>query len=129
MGWIRTRIGGLGAALAMLALALQVCAPNGFMISRQAGAPALVVCTGHGPLLVAAADDHGRPSKAPASSDQGVCAFAGHGLTTLADAAPAAIAVSFAFARPPVSTPTYPSPGRGLAAPPPPSQAPPLRTV
>ena len=128
MGWIRTRIGGLGAALAMLALVLQICVPGGFMVSREAGGPALVVCTGHG-ALITVADDHGRPGKAPATHDGGVCAFAGHGVTTLD--APLAVpnAADVAFNAVPSSTPADPAPGRGLAAPPPPSQAPPLSTV
>jgi hypothetical protein len=127
MGGTMNRKGGLGAALAMLALVLQICVPGGFMVSREAGAPALVVCTGHG-ALVTLADTHGAPAKVPAG-DHGVCAFAGHGVTTLDAPATVIAATSVAFSAPPVSTPADPTPGRGLAAPPPPSQGPPLRTI
>src|SRR5665213_2821876 len=66
------------AVLAMLALLLQLAVPQGFMLARDAGQPAIVICTGHGPLLAPAAD-HGLPTKAPKSG--GACAFAGHGGT------------------------------------------------
>ena len=66
------------AALAMFALLLQLAVPQGFMLARNAGLPAIVICTGHGPLL-APAGDHGIPAKAPKPS--GACAFAGHGGT------------------------------------------------
>ena len=128
MGGLPTRKSGLGAVLAMLALVLQICVPGGFMVSRQDGAPTLVVCTGHG-ALVAVADDHGRPAKAPATHDNAVCAFAGHGVAMLDGAPPVLVAASFSFSPETVATPADRAPGRGLAAPPPPSQAPPLRTI
>ncbi len=128
MGGFMTRKGGLGAALAMLALVLQICVPGGFMVSREAGAPALVVCTGHG-ALISLADDHGQPTKAPADRDHGVCAFAGHGAAPLEAPVAVPAATTIAFTAAPPSTPADPTPGRGLAAPPPPSQGPPLRTI
>jgi len=112
----------------MLALVLQICVPGEFMVSRQDGAPTLVVCTGHG-ALVAVADDHGKPANAPATHNSGVCAFAGHGVATLDGAPPMLVATAFAFSAAPVSTPADRAPGRGLAAPPPPSQGPPLQTI
>jgi hypothetical protein len=127
MGAILTRKGGLGAALAMLALVLQVCVPAGFMVSRDAGAPALVVCTGHGAVTLAG--DHGQPGKAPADHEHGVCAFAGHGAAALAAPHVAPIPVAYAFAAPAPLQTMGQAPGRGLAAPPPPSQAPPLRSI
>jgi hypothetical protein len=125
MGSILNRKGGLGAALAMLALVLQICVPGGFMVSRDAGAPALVVCTGHGPLTLT--DDHGQPGKAPA--DHGVCAFAGHGAAAVTAPDIAPIPVAYTFSAPASLQTARQSPGRGLAAPPPPSQAPPLRSI
>ena len=112
------------AVLAMLALFLQLAVPQGFMLARAGGQPAIVICTGHGPLL-AAADDHGGPAKAPKPKSDGTCAFAGHGATPTEAPLLTLAAVRFeriaALAAPRLS----PTPGRGLAAPPPPSQGPP----
>jgi hypothetical protein len=127
MGAVLNRKGGLGAALAMLALVLQICVPGGFMVSRDAGAPALVVCTGHGAVTLA--DDHGQPGKAPADHEHGVCAFAGHGAAALTAPVIAPIPVAYAFAAASPVQADRQAPGRGLAAPPPPSQAPPLRSI
>ena len=121
------RRGGLGAALAMLALVLQICVPGGFMVSREGGAPALVVCTGHG-ALITVADNHGAPAKAPAG-DHGVCAFAGHGAATFDAPVAVPAVITIAFTAAPTNAPADPTPGRGLAAPPPPSQGPPLQTI
>jgi hypothetical protein len=94
------------------------------MLARDAGVPAIVICTGHGPLF-APADDHGAPAKAPKGKGGSVCAFAGHGGTPTATPLLALTPVRFdqaarvASGRPPTT------PGQGLAAPPPPSQAPP----
>jgi hypothetical protein len=115
---------GLAAGLAMLALVVQVLVPQGFMVARQGDRPAIVICTGHGPVL--SRDDlGGHPGKAPKSRPDAVCGFAGHGAGVTA-------AGLFAFAAPapwsapdPVASNADLAPGRGLAAPPPPSQAPP----
>ena len=107
--------------LALAALWVQVLVPQGFMLASASNGPALVICTGHGPLQSPA--DH--PGKAPKPTSDTPCAFAAHGAVSAPPlplllparvAAPAAIAVQ-SFVRQ--------SPGRGLAAPPPPSQGPP----
>jgi hypothetical protein len=112
------------SVLAMLAFFLQLVVPQGFMLARDGGQPAIVICTGHGPLL-AAADDHGVPAKAPKPKPDGTCAFAGHGATPteapLLTLAPVRFERLIAPAGPRLST----TPGRGLAAPLPPSQGPP----
>jgi hypothetical protein len=122
-----------GAAIlsAVLALALNVLVPPGFMANSQ-GSPGLVLCTGHGPVQIAS--DLAGLNKASGSHDSkphtdGPCAFTGHGAapplavspllasgtaTWLADIEPAR--QSFAVAPP-------------LAAPPPPSHAPPSVSV
>ena len=69
---------GLCGALAALALAMQLLLPPGFMVSGpSAGPPAVVICTGTGPLV------HGRdldPGHAPAGKAKGggPCALAAH---------------------------------------------------
>lgn len=109
--------------LALLALVVKVAVPAGFMVAAPgsgAGFP-LVICTGHGPMTVHPGGEKGGEkvhSDAP-------CAFAGHAVS----AAPpigAPIGGSLAYA----AVEADPAgvrlaPGLGLAAPPPPSQAPP----
>jgi hypothetical protein len=130
MSWARDRADGRAgfAVLAMLALMLQLAVPQGFMLARDAGQPVIVICTGHGPLL-APIDAHGAPSKTPKPKAAAMCAFVGHGGTPSVAPTLALTAIRFepavAVAPPSVST----APGRGLAAPPPPSQAPPTRIL
>jgi hypothetical protein len=114
-------------ALASLALMLQVLVPSGYMVSQDPLAPGLVICTGHGALL--ARPGHNDPAKSPKTAPDAPCAFAAHGvaltppaLSRVAEVViePSSFAVAQVF---------YVLPGRGLAAPPPPSTAPPTLTV
>lgn len=116
-----------GLLAVILALTAMLCAPSGYMpgLGRD-GAPALVLCSGHGP----AADlgDHGSAPGKPARPDNhGACPFAAHGP---APAAPSVLDVAVIPSAPATigaqAQPADLAPGRGLAAPPPPSQAPPL---
>ena len=113
-------------ALAIVALLFRVAAPPGTMVAETGRGAALVICTGHGPMAAMPAPGHGPAS--PAKTDGG-CAFAAdtaNGLTSdvpvvltftpWSPAAPIALTRTSAFAR-------------GLAAPPPPSQAPPTRFI
>ena len=100
------------AVLASLALLLQV--------------RGLVVCTGHGPLVVS--PQPGKPAKAPRSTTPGPCVFAAHAAT------PPPIATLVPTAEPNAGSGASGAvfdlaPGCGLAAPPPPSQAPPLTSI
>jgi hypothetical protein len=108
----------------MLALLAQVLAPQGFMVARQGGLPAIVICTGHGPVL--SRDDlGGHPVKSPKAKPDMVCGFAGHGLG-LAASPPLTVANAMAWSPPVlIASSADLAPGRGLAAPPPPSQGPP----
>jgi hypothetical protein len=113
-------------AFAALALLVQVLVPQGFMLSGEPSAPGLAICTGHGPLLGVA--DHHKPGKAPktASND---CVFAIHGAAAGPPAPIALTAAPFAYiAAANLSRPTV-APSLGLAAPPPPTQAPPTPLV
>ena len=115
-------------ALAILALTLQLAIPPGFMVApAHAGGPTIVICTGHGPELALAPGDRGTPAKAPSGKSAPLCPFAGHGgVPTVAG--PVAIgAVAFAGYAEPAAEARRTAPGRGLAAPPPPSQAPPTQ--
>jgi hypothetical protein len=108
----------------MLALLVQVLVPQGFMVARQGGLPAVVICTGHGPVL--SRDDlGGHPAKSPKAKPDMVCGFAGHGLG-LAATPPLMVSKAMAWSAPVlIAASADLTPGRGLAAPPPPSQGPP----
>ncbi|MGQ0671468.1 MAG: DUF2946 family protein [Hyphomicrobium sp.] len=83
--------------LFVLALAVRGLVPTGYMLSPAAdgsGEMTIVVCTGHGPLLMTIdADGNPVPPAKPAASDTGLCAFA------------ASAAVAVAPPLPPVSMP------------------------
>jgi hypothetical protein len=123
---------GVAVTLAALALFLQVLAPAGTMVTREGDQTFLTLCTGHGPLLIAAADDPSGGKKAPpmGKTSDAPCAFAGHAppvpLPTVAPLERPTRAVTPDIALAPASVP---APGRGLAAPPPPSQAPPTLLI
>ena len=129
---IRKRSGGWRSVcltLAVLALARKVLVPQGFMVAVRGAPFPLVICTGHGPLTVTL-DQHGDP-KAPAhKTSDAPCAFAGN-LTPTAPSDVAVLAEPYAM----VADRLHGdhgvdlAPGRGLAAPPPPSHAPPVLSV
>jgi hypothetical protein len=118
-------------ALAFLALALQLMFPSGFMAAAPGahGAFPIVICTSQGAMtadwnaLTGAADSK---AKAPAKSKTGAtCAFAGHAAAPSVQTA-SVLAEPVVFASLPQGlTAQDLGPGRGLAAPPPPSQGPP----
>src|SRR5579859_1680218 len=78
-----SRTMGPGALLALLALMVNVLCPPGFMVASRGPAPAIVICTGHGPVSLAgkaAPSDH-RTGKA---GHVAMCPFAGHGAAATA---------------------------------------------
>lgn len=120
-----------GLFLAALALYLRVLIPTGYMVAapQAGGLPALVICTGHGPLVIdqggqpAGKGDPSAPGRDGASSHP--CTFAG-GLAALSPPLAAGLALPIAFAVPVLLRVLRDQqPGRGLAAPPPPTTGPP----
>jgi hypothetical protein len=110
-------------ALAVVALAFRIAAPPGTMVAETGHGAKLVICTGHGPMSAMAA-----PGKAPASKSRpnGACEFAAQAANALATSAPdfySAAVVSLTSPLPPRASLGV---GYGLAAPPPPSHAPPI---
>lgn len=113
--------------LAAVAVALKVLVPPGFMLAADTGRDLpIVLCTAYGAKVVHVSPDQ---APVPADDDRGghdaPCAFAGH-----AAAPTPPTAAPFTHPRPVteplrVAAPLATAPGRGLAAPPPPSQAPP----
>jgi hypothetical protein len=110
----------------MVALALRVVMPPGFMIADRAGASGfpLVICTGQGPATLADLGD--KPAPPAKSRLDAPCAFAG-GVASLA---PSLVAFArldrWDRALDLVVGLRDQVPGRGLAAPPPPAVGPPL---
>ena len=116
-------------AAALMALALQLMFPSGFMIAEPGqghGVP-IVICTVQGQMTVDWDSlTGGHPKKAPAQSMAG-CPFAGHAVAS-SPPMPQAVAEPVAFIRmAEASRPYIVFPGRGLAAPPPPAIGPPAR--
>jgi copper(I)-binding protein len=101
-------------ALAALALMIQVLVPQGYMVSGAASAPGLVICTGHGPLVVHSGDPR-HPAKAPKSSDA-PCGFAAHGASASAPATILLFNPRFAILTDAAARIYDLAPGRGLAA-------------
>jgi hypothetical protein len=112
---------------ALCAVALMVMTPPGFMVARTSGALPLVICTGHGPIVIAdnnGASGHRAPVRTPGASDK-ACVFAGHAAARTLDTSPLLRSAVFSRNSDSAVAPADAAPGRGLAAPPPPSQAPP----
>lgn len=126
----RTAARDIFVALAALVLALKLLFPPGFMPGTSLAQP-IVLCSAFGPMPAMAmpgmthGGDH-KPGTMPHGASDHACPFAGLGATPLTPdmglpdfggisltAAPHAIRLGIS------------APGRGMAAPPPPSQAPP----
>jgi hypothetical protein len=112
-------------AMALMAVLVRAIVPTGFMIAPERGLN-LVICSGFGP--VASRTEGETPSKAPHKAEQ-PCAFAGFHTATSTDAVALVAAPSEWIAAAPLLLSLDLTPGRGLAAPPPPSHAPPSRLV
>ena len=115
------------AILAVLALALKLMVPAGYMPGSSWAAP-IVLCPDQGAMPTATATHgHHMPSHAPHGGPDHPCAFAGVGAATLAAPfEPPFVAPVVEPRDDDVAAATASTPGRGLAAPPPPSHAPPL---
>jgi hypothetical protein len=118
--------------LAMLAVAIKVLIPPGFMTTQRTNdLPfALVMCTGQGAMVIQPGDqlpsktDHG-PAPSGKSHDS-PCVFAGNALGAPPPALFDAAQVEFiAYAIQTSSPASYIVPGRGLAGPPLPARGPP----
>jgi hypothetical protein len=109
----------------VLAVCLRVLIPQGMMISQTPGAFPLVICSGHGPELFTGLPDGS--NKGQKSTHDSPCAFAGHVVPTPPTAVELAAPNVFAFAPGAEIKLSDLAPGRGLAAPPPPSRGPPSR--
>jgi hypothetical protein len=115
-------------AFAFVALLVQALVPQGYMVSSVAGTPGITICTGHGPLILDRKG--GQPSKPTKQSHEAPCAFAGHGVGVAPSPAVTVEGAGLAFFdADQVESVRDLLPGRGLAAPPPPSHAPPTLAI
>ena len=119
---------GIAAFVAVLLLAVQLAIPPGFMVARGAHGPALVICTGHGPMM-AHQDAPTPPGRDPHSKSSAACPFAGHGGAPLAPPASVPTTTSYQAVQAATVSRVDLAPGRGLAALPPPSQALPVHLI
>lgn len=115
--------------LALLALTLKIAIPPGFMAGTSLAAP-IVLCPDQAlPVAMAHGGHHSPKKHAPQRSEQ-PCPFAGlAAVPVLPDLRSPVLAVLMVGSNP-AATPRYAvAPGRGMAAPPPPSHAPPVFRV
>ena len=124
---------GLFLTLALMALVMRVMIPGGFMMAATpTGAFAMVICSADPgrTMSVDWADAEGKQKPSDAQSHDSPCVFAGHGL---ADAPPLSPVIQpetrFVATPQPVRPAKALIPGRGLAAPPPPSTGPPVLSI
>ncbi|NEX91402.1 hypothetical protein G3573_01325 [Caulobacter sp. 17J65-9] len=118
--------------LATVAIALKVLVPPGFMLATDARPDVvpIVLCTAYGAKVVHVDADQAPPTDEHhdgKTAHDAPCAFTGHAAAPITP-----IAAPFAYANVALpahqfDAPALAAPGRGLAAPPPPSQAPPFR--
>ena len=110
--------------LVIFALAMKVLVPPGFMVASDTRTFPLVICTGHGPLVLGRHGDQKGPAH---KTSDAPCPFAG-------SSTPPTPTLTATFAEP-LETRVEQivgvksadqAPGRGLAAPPPQSHAPPV---
>jgi hypothetical protein len=114
-------------AFALLALAIRVVAPPGTMFGERADGRGvtIVLCTGHGPVTI---DDPYAPKNDKTDNkSQSPCAFSAGAAPPVPESASLPAYTLVAFAAAPIRAALDLVPGRGLAAPPPPSIGPPAR--
>lgn len=125
MTWARSRR-GVVLTLALLALALKVAIPPGYMVGTASNSLpfAIVICTAQGAVAVEPGGSH---EQGEASKHDAPCVFAGHGLGA-GPPEPTSHLLRPSLAYYPIApTPSCEAaPGRGLCAPPPPARGPPL---
>ncbi len=124
MAWVRARRGVI-LTLALLALALKVVVPPGYMVAPRANdLPfAIVICTAQGAVTV---EPGGATHDTPTAQHDAPCVFAGHGVGAQPPGDIHRLHLPIA-AYQPILPPSYAAtPGLGLCAPPPPARGPPL---
>lgn len=125
MTWARSHR-SVVLALTLMALALKIAIPPGFMTSAATNSLpfAIVICTGQGAVVVDPGQSH---EDNGVSQQDAPCVFAGHGFGAEPPNPGAHLpGPSIAYYLSPPPAPCGATPGRGLCAPPPPARGPPL---
>ena len=125
MTWARSRR-GVVLTLALLALALKIVVPPGYMVGAATNSLpfTIVICTAQGAVAV---DPGGSHEGDEASKHEAPCVFAGHGLGAEPPAPSSHLLRRSLIYHPVALLPSCEAtPGRGLCAPPPPARGPPL---
>lgn len=118
--------------LAMLAVAVRVFIPAGFMPSARVNDLPfpLVICTGHGELVVAAGQEMPETPVAPdGSARHAPCVFSGAVAGPLADGPVLQTSISFQYLSTAVRLPVSFEGGPGITGPPLPARGPPSLTI
>lgn len=117
----------LFAALMLLALVMRIAVPAGFMPAATGDGVVVSICTGDGPLTRVLDLGEKKHSKDPQQNSQGFCTFAASLAGGLASE-PVALPLTRLFnVAPMLGAAIADLTVHRLAAPPPPSQAPPVR--
>lgn len=125
MAWVRSHR-GVVLTLALLALALKIIVPPGYMVGTSTNSLpfSIVICTSQGAVVV---DPGGSHEQDKGAQHEAPCVFAGHGLGAEPperSSHPFRPTVIYQSIAPAPSCEA--KPGRGLCAPPPPARGPPL---
>ncbi|MEZ5654882.1 MAG: hypothetical protein R3E04_03170 [Sphingobium sp.] len=124
--------------LALFALTFSIVVPRGYMVARaNDGVARILICSGDGPATIALPKEFRDRLSGNDHQEDDRQDHAGKACPYVGNAAPFSAPDSYAIAEPssdfgPLLA-TLPwacvDPGRGMAAPPPPSQAPPIATI
>lgn len=128
MAWARSHR-GVVLTLALLALALKVAIPAGYMAGPATNTLpfTIVICTAQGAVEV---DPGSSPHDDGASRQDAPCVFSGHGLGAAPPSGDIALALPVVAYHPNSPPPSCEAPpGRGLCAPPPPARGPPPLSI
>lgn len=125
MTWARSQR-GVVLTLALLALALKIVVPPGYMVGAATNTLpfAIVICTAQGAVAV---DPGGSHESGEAAKHDAPCLFAGHGLGAEPPERNSHLLRPSVTYHPIAPAPSCEAtPGLGLCAPPPPARGPPL---
>lgn len=131
------RVPAFAVLLACVAIALRVLVPQGYMVAAnpQPGSFPIVLCTSQGPLTISSQEtayDAEHLSDIPVEHPGGQkgdpsCAFSVLNAALAVEAPILTAMVDWRWVRRSIPVAPQTTPGRGLAAPPPPSTGPPLQ--
>jgi hypothetical protein len=118
-------LASVALALALVALAVRIALPAGFMLSQADGGAAIEICSSQGAVLISDDGQAGAPAdESPVRGDP-ACAYAAVGSPLLGAAGPHLAKAAWSFERIAQEARAAQSPSPSLIAPPPPQTGPP----